>query len=900
MAITRFNRFAPRDYNMEWYVPKEVMPNIEAWDSLLGEQQKKYDTAKMLLSEKMPKYLQTEEDRQLFQKYKESVGQTLDNVTEAYQSKGVNAGNQALQEAARTFSKHWQPGGLANVLEDRYNSFAAAQQEIEKSYKDDSRGINKQYANYNLKKQLENPINYNADTGEYQKISTPELYKDPNIQKLMLDAFNQVKESGDTDIVRLSPTMLEKIKTEGRSPEVLQEIGRAIYQQYPNQINIESWYRGQNMNPEVAKEQYNKKLDDIYEKQKSLLDKSKDLTKDEIKQLQSDLIEQGYTEIKVDGQFGDKTKSSLEDYLKKTKNTIEEKKQKFDFNDFVKNQITSGYDQFAKNLANKKIDKTIIFDQAAIAQMKITAARKNTQALIGAMQEIANPETNLVGTTPDKGVNIEAWDKQKQTSSKNLEQAEQIYNQTMSGKAGQILGTNSNNVNSMIDAYSKSGGDPNAFYNIMKTKPEFADMSGKVDFRKAFDYIQTNHDSIAQATEAVVQARQQKDLVDDVQKSITKIYSVKEGSEDFNKLKSQFKKPTESDDDFINAIVNKDPRFNVDRSNRIITSAGTGGAGSGKYNLAEEFLNKQKEAIKKSSDVDYAKSVRSFEITAPENDKAFGPFAKSILQDIDNGDYYGYVSDDQQGFIWKDLQGNKKDGTVKNRQVSVTSFGETGKPQIKVTGTIRDGKGKETYVNTYLDIPETRLEHLKQTIMAVKAQAKRTNDTYLDYTSDLTLSSLNGQMNYTKNAAQEALKVNMNNTSTVSIDTPVYNQDGSLKTIRKTTMRGKLLDTDEINGYTYNKYKVLDDQGNAYYRVTMKTPKGEVIVPNKNGGLNFNSSSSVDVFLNGKKYDMQLPIKTTINKIPSGTLLNGDQINALAIGGSQQSSIEDDVTPQSE
>jgi hypothetical protein len=888
MAITRFNKFTPRDYNMEWFVPKEVMPNIEAWDSLLTSQQQKFDTSKMLLSEKNPKYLQTEEDRQLFQKYKEEVSGNLDNITNAYQNKGVSAGNQALQEAVRTFSRHWQPGGIANVLEDRYNAFANAQKEIETGYKDDPRGINKQYAMYNLKKQLESPIKYNAETGEYQRISTPELYKDPNIQKLILDAINQVKESGDTDIVRLSPTLLEKIKTEGRSANVLQNIGQAIYQQYPNQLNIESWYRKQNTNPELAKKQYEEKLDSIYEKQSSYLDAK--LSKEEVKSLQSDLVEQGY-DIKIDGDFGAKTKEAYKEYLKKTKQSIEEQKQNFNVDTYIQSQVTKGFDQFARSFANKKVDKSLIFDQAAIAQMKIRAARKNTESLIGAMQEIANPETNLAGATPDRGINMEEWNKQKEVATTNLSQAENLYNKTMTGKAGEILGTNANNVSLMIDAYSKSGGDPNAFYNVLKGTPEFATMSGKVDFKKAFDFIQNNHDNIAGATDTYIQARQQKDLLDDVEKSVSKTYIKNEGQAAFESLKSRYKKPTESDEDFLNALLNKDSRF--------ISGQNTGLDTSHNENIAESFIKTRNEVINKSSNPEYAKSTRSFEISAPENDKSLGTFAKSILQDIDNGDYYGYVSDDQQGFVWKDLKGNKKDGIVTNKQVSITSFGESGKPQIKVTGTVKDGKGKETYVNTYLEIPKIRYDQVRQTVLAAKAQAKRTNDSNLDYVSDLTLGALNGDQNYTKNAAQDALKLHLNNTSDVSISMPVYDQQGNIKDTHQTTMKGKLLDTEEINGYTYKKYKVLDDTGNTKYRVTMVTPKGEVVVPNRNGGIDFNNSSSVDVLLNGKKYDLQIPVKTTFNKVPSGKILTSSQIGQLALGALETTEIPDDE-PQTE
>jgi hypothetical protein len=780
-------------------------------------------------------------------------------------------------------SREWQPGGKANLLEDRYNAYQTALKEIESSYKDDPRGINKQYATSRLQEQLKGKINYNPETGEYSRINTPELYKDPNIQNLILKAIDQVKESGNTDIIRLSPTMLEKIKTEGRSADVLGNLAEAIYEQYPKQLSIESWYRGQNVDPAKVQEQYNSKLDNLVLNQEKVLNNKSKLTKDEVKQLQSDLVQQGY-DIKIDGDFGEKTTDALKKHINKLKSDVDNKKSQFNLDEYLSGQVRKDYTDFARNFANKKVDKTIIFDQAELTRQKIAASRKNTQSLISAAQQIANPETNLIGATPDKGVNMDSWEKQRQSINTNLKNASDVYNKLMAGKAGKILGTDANNVAGLIEAYSKTGGDPNAFYNLIQSDPKYT-ASRKIDLRSAFDYIQNNREVVSQATNAMVQAQQQKDLVASVDQSITKVFAEKEGKEKYEELKKQYKKPWETDEQFRQAIINEDSRF--------IKSESYGYQGSQikTTNVAEQFLIERNKAVSKSPE--YAKSIRTYEISAPSEDKAVGGFAKSILQDIDNNDYYGYVDENQQGFSWKTKEGDKKDGIVSNKKVSIVSFGETGKPQIKVTGIIKNKDGKEDYVETYLNIPETRNDQAKQVVLAAKAQAKRTNDDSLDEVGDLTLSSLNGDINYTKVAAQDGMQLHLNNTTSIPVTMPVYNQRGEISNMRQTTMQGMLMDTDEINGRTYKKYKVLGDEGQTYYRLTMDTPKGEVVVTNKNGGLDFNNSSAVDVFLNGKKYDSNLTVNTNIQKVPTGTLISAEGINLL-LNGTQNVNESDD------
>lgn len=254
MAINRFDRPGRYDFSWKSFVPNLPMPNFEAWNEMLSTQQQGYDTA-IALTEKMPKYLQTEQDRELLGQYKGLVDNSLNDITTAYQEQGVTAGNRLLRDKTREILKQWQPGGTAAALEDRYTAYQSALGEIQKGYEKDARGINKQFATYNLQKQLEEPINYDPATGEYRRISTPELYTDPNIQKLTLDAIKEIEESGSTQIVRQDPFWFQKIKTLGRSPEALKMVAEAIYEQYPQQVAIESWYRSQGVDPEAARAQ---------------------------------------------------------------------------------------------------------------------------------------------------------------------------------------------------------------------------------------------------------------------------------------------------------------------------------------------------------------------------------------------------------------------------------------------------------------------------------------------------------------------------------------------------------------------------------------------------------------------------------------------------------------------
>jgi len=866
-TINRFNRFLPRDYSMEHYVPKLVMPNFEMWDQTLGAQQNKIDSAKLMFSDKMPKYLQTEEDRNLLQQYKQFTNEALADISKTYQSQGVQAGNQKLRDLGQQLLREWQPGGKAAVLEDRYNAYQNALKEIEESYKKDPRGVNKQFAVNQLQESLKKPISYNPETGEYERINTPELYQDPNIQKLILDAIKEVEDSGDTQIVRLSPTMLQKIKTEGRNPDVLASVAQAVYEQFPQQLNIETWYRNKSTDPVVLKQNYEKQLNGLVANQEQLISNKSKLTKPQIVQLQEELVKNGFN-IKVDGVFGQETEKALTENIEKTKGLVKEKVNNFDPLEYNREQVIRSYDAFARSFANKKIDKDIVWDKAALQQMKINADRANTNKLITAMQSIANPETTNIGTTPDQGFRFEDWEKQTAKAGQNLKQAENLFYQLTNGVTGQMLGKDPTKMSGLINAYSQSGGNKEKFKELIAKQG----INAGVDLDKAFDHITDNYEGINQVLGTYTNARNNYDMLNQNDLSITKIWAENEGKEKYQELRNKYKKPGETEEDFMKALNAGGSRFDIYAENK-----GSRLYGHKIGNDAALFLGQRSRDVSKSKDKSkYAKSMNSYEIVVPDS-----KFAQGLLFDVNNGDYYGYVDEGMQGFTWRNKKGDEVKGNVKGQQVTVVTAGTNGKTQLKFTGFVKNEEGKEIPVETYTDVPETRKQSTINHLMAVRATAKRMNDRPTIESVDLALANLRGNLNYTKLASQDVMPVTSDNATTNQVKYPIVDNNGSITGVRDAYLKGVKVETSELAGRSYNKYKVRDDNGQYYYRLTMNTPQGEVVVYNNNGGMNFSSSSAVDLFLEGKKNDLEIPVDLKIDRVPDGQQISPQMLGLM-------------------
>lgn len=171
-AINRFMRPVQKDFT--WQTPQlEVWsPNASAWLETLDQQQAKYNTLSELEG-LVPKHLQ--QDVPDVNAYTQAVQSDIDKVTEAFASGDIVSGNRMLRDVTSRVRRAWQPGGEADMFQQRLAKYNETDKRLQETYLDPK---SKQYAP-ELYKYYKNKIQvqpYKTDTG-YGTIGEPTTYQ---------------------------------------------------------------------------------------------------------------------------------------------------------------------------------------------------------------------------------------------------------------------------------------------------------------------------------------------------------------------------------------------------------------------------------------------------------------------------------------------------------------------------------------------------------------------------------------------------------------------------------------------------------------------------------------------------------------------------------------------------
>lgn len=125
------------------------------------------------MSGMLPNYI--EQDSPLLAKYKQLVDKVSSDVSTKFASGDTNSALRQLREGKRAIAKEWQPGGIADVLNQRYAQDVAAKKQIEDRFANDLKEGNS--INYSLAKSLYQipDANYNPELKTYNSISAPNV-----------------------------------------------------------------------------------------------------------------------------------------------------------------------------------------------------------------------------------------------------------------------------------------------------------------------------------------------------------------------------------------------------------------------------------------------------------------------------------------------------------------------------------------------------------------------------------------------------------------------------------------------------------------------------------------------------------------------------------------------------
>lgn len=185
------------------FVPREWMPNFDALDQALGQQQQGFDIAKAV-SSKIPEHLKY--DRPFIQEYKQELDDAMEGVANIYKSQGINAGNRARRDLIQQVQQDWQPGGRADIFQKRLATFKQEADNIREIYKDQP--ILQQY--YLKRLETEGVQPYRTESGAYGDITTPQGMVRHVDAKEMSDWLNKAIDNiKDTDLKRMGISKIQ-------------------------------------------------------------------------------------------------------------------------------------------------------------------------------------------------------------------------------------------------------------------------------------------------------------------------------------------------------------------------------------------------------------------------------------------------------------------------------------------------------------------------------------------------------------------------------------------------------------------------------------------------------------------------------------------------------------------
>lgn len=870
MAISRFDKFTPRDYNMEWYMPKEFIPDFEAWNTLLANKQTKYDTA-VALSQKLPKHLAHRVD--LAGQYKQKTDQAINDISSAY-TKDITAGDRMLRDYGLNMNRDWQAGGLAYELEQEAADYAKAQEEISKYYKDAKaeHSANKNLALYKLQESAKRDFGYDPNTGLYTRANivadtTPFVDIMEEAQKVV----KEIKDSGSTTIAPINQAWFMKIKREGVTEETIRGVAQELLQQpkYAQQLAIEQWDAKRKLTPD----QLTKMETDFKTNANTSLDqKAAELlkttsTEKGAKELQRELTKQGFYTADIDGKFGDKSKQALNEWLKSRKEKID----KTTADDLIKQELISNYvDPLAKTYARMKEDKDLTFNKQWGIERKIQGQAQNNASFL---QTLMRPETGEYLVTPGAARPMEEIGKMANDAKTTYEDSKKTFNMVVSKSP--IAGQNfsAHEVNMITNARMESK-TPEEFqsklasYGVMVQNPQAV-----YNWYETPDAINLNN-----AYRSMAAAGHQLETYTKSQETMLNSYiKTPEGKKQFEDLKKTNNFKNISDADIIKMIVSDDPKLKSDPIDISVNKFGYAGvtaqpAPSSRIKPSEKFKSNLNEWAKNNPDA-LPLSLRGYAVSAIKGPGA--DLTKVIVEDMKHGHTDGY-SYGNMPLEFKTDSGS----TVKVSDVDPASL------NIRITsdmnGVLYYIKGKDNSGNLVSGAAIAPKEHhgrLAAMSRDMLVNAKQSNDKDAENLAAQIFNNTKGSQAF-KYAAEDNQQLDDKNSFSLdNVVNPAISD--RISTFGENPyIKGRPIGQEiTLGNKTFQKYKVRNETGKDLYMMTMQTsdPKtGKlyyVPIKNESGGVYFDTAIDAEMPLIKNEMLSQISVenKTTKFTMPNMT-----------------------------
>lgn len=899
MLIGKYDKFVNKDWS--WTTPIQKLPELDytGFESMLSQHQQNYDniaSLKTLVPRALP---WNQSDLAIQQKYREMADQDTANVSNAYINSS-QAGAAAYRDLKNKIQKAWQPGGEADMLNKRYDAYYAGRKAIDDYYKDETNPAFKQFAYDQLEQQSKSDNKYNSVTGEYQSIATPELFKNPDLRKTILETAAKINESGTSYFTGPDAAhYIHKYETSGKPADQLQTIAEYLMQQpeFTNQLKVEEWYQNRDGLAGKRKDDY---VADIKAKNSSLEEQAKKASQGEgTKEFQQLLIEQGYNlgDKGADGDYGEKTKKAADDFLEKQRLTVQKNINDPDLEAKVSmDRITSSYTGYARGLANEKKNEELIHDKNYEIAVRAKSDRERTAAMLQLNDRLApvtEPGVTAVNSAANTiSTNFEMLDAAN-TSKTALESS--LENEHTKNPNSVFYGAPVSSVmeaQRLFDETPQYAADGKTY---LSEEQRFTIFSQKLAANTDYKHTPAEATRIYKAIAGNSSLKQSINELGKIEQSIDRIndntiqmagqyVNTEEGVKNLKSI-SLFRKPGETDVQLIVRAINspdsfesKVPGASYAGKNTITNWFKDEKDKVNNFNPAVGFKDRMVSDVKANKSGITYKTNNNYAIHADSKDDFLYPTLNRVKEALNSQDALNFSSEGKSGLIYRDKDGD--DFTPDSKPIfdeSHIDIGGDGVPVIVATGHIEgDGVSKSKFVRVTMDLHETKslTSEVKLGLEKEVAQAISTKNFHLVEPLARTLNQFDPQYLGTLKQLKEAPI-----TGAKPQDIKMKRQDGKDTTTAKEGFKSRVLKTETVDGRTYSVYIGQDQLGKkVYFQTTPEIspnglPTGKQVIAELHDGSQFASDPDVIHTSNTiRQVIAKTPVERKITKVPAGTV----------------------------
>lgn len=865
--INKYDKILPKDFSWQTAVPKLPELDVKGLEEVLQQNQARLDQVG-LLSEKKPQVLATEEDMSLYKTYQADIDKGLNEVTQAY-AENVTKGNLAYKNLLGQIRKDWSPGGRADVLNQRYAGYQNALKETDKFYESDSSPVNKTLAKQNLQAQLKNPINYDPTTGKYSQISTPELYKNPDINKAVDEMLKEIKANGDTQFLGdfNKSWWIQKISTETRPEERIKLAFQALSQQpeYSSQIDRDAQYKALQVDPKKYQEAFVNKQNTALKSLSDLTEKAKtdpQTTKD----LQNLLRSEGYNVI-ADGKYGSQTEKAAQEYLASKKKDVESNISGFDLNSQLRNDVSNSYLGYALRGAYTKRDIDPIFNQAMKARADIAAKNEENRINRYRAEQEFSPSGQAHATVVS-GISQQLPELQKRHDDlKTQRDAVKTNLDKTISNSKTFNGWTLENVAIAYDKWSKVTGSTEA-----EKKANYQKLLNEGSGNYYFDreevgrlYQEMNapvtESSLKTALDTYGIVNAETNRFEEGQSQINSQYlNTEEGKQNLKRLEF-FRRPGETDVELADRAINDPNSFKqtkYDMTGTIFNSE--------KFEPTKQFSEQRQKDIDNQTKNGKAYnwgSLGTYEVWTDSKDKILKPKLDAIASAVETGTGLNFTTFGKAGLNFKDNKGDDVNGqTKKVTGMGVALSGNKPILKVNVTFTNSEGKNKDGFTEIELVPGSPEAIQIRSALEKEYAEFINAGDVISAQGVLDNIEALKGADRLRAPAIDlQKEQLNLKNTNTE----PIYRLDpvtGKLIDVTTYGWQAKDMNDDaNVGGFNYKTYGFSTPSGNVLGNVMVDENGNKVLVPSNTGQVVYKSSSGIQKARTGKEILGRTPVE---------------------------------------